>query len=136
MQKYIFYNIRVLYTGICTEICIKKCTKVPFSSRIYYHVVMGTILIVQKFEFLISTEMHVLRSPESESTVLKKCLSVCLSVCLCVTCSPFFSQTVNRRAFKFGIRLKGKKLIVGNYLGFLQGVPKRRYWKLNVLIFN
>ena len=54
------------------------------SSKIFtfpFTLVKESIVIVQKFEFGISTDLHVLRSPESKKVIFKKCPSVGPSVC-------------------------------------------------------
>ena len=53
------------------------------------------------FDFRFSMDLHVLRCPEHDLTIFRKCLSVCLSVCLPVLfCGHCMSRTNERKLMK------------------------------------
>src|SRR5436190_7211945 len=66
----------------------------PFAIFTFSHILWyrESIVIVKKFEFEISMELFVLRSPESKKVVFIKCLYVCMYVCMSVCPYPELQQ--------------------------------------------
>ena len=87
-----------------------ECSPSPLIIFSYRCMIKKVLFQSQIFEIEILIDLHVLRSPKSESHIFSKwsvckcvCLGVCVCVCLCV-CYQYNSKTNYSRNIKFGIQ--------------------------------